>query len=369
MVFYLEDELSAAVANLANRADHRQAFENIAVARREGYHVILGSINVITALKTSPALSLLAKAMFTRISEEDAQIGVLRTLVEKYVSVTAEFTVAAPFSINVSLSSLAKLDSIRPTRLIGENLDDSKFYRFLGQSYIAGFLKSGLPIACEPIPGGGADTPKVYAYYKPQAGFTMAIVDSDKLCPDDALGSVPKNLRKADEGTAGFGRAVVLKTKGIENVIPISLYKKALETGWSCELGLAGLNALHKGPSEIRFFSDIKNGLLQHKVLSWTSGSPRKLFWQPRYKNVRSSFGAVDQRCDKVQKCDTANDCKCWVVKRAGAGALTQAVVATSQIKPVQVWRELDEDLKAEWVRVGKIVVSWCCGLPPVAGP
>lgn len=329
--------------------------------------IVSGDPSTLKALYTCADLAQEYRFIYQHIYDELPQVGPLRNLLETYgMIVSTPGKMTDPQGIEIPLSSFSTLSAAQPTRLIGEDLDDCKFYILVGRSTAIGALSARLPLAFEMLPGGGSRTHITYGHFKPRPGVTIALADSDRLCPDDRLGDVATQLKRVHIATPGIGYIAITETKGIENLFPKELLERAMAGHWTCALGKHGVRAMSIEEIPLKFHADLKNGLKMRRVVNWANGEPRSIFWKERYLRVRDILGDFDTTCDHAFKCVDNDGCTCWIVRPIGSGALGQVLAAASFFTAAGVWKMIDSDIRAEWERIGRIIVSWCCGSYPI---
>src|SRR5580698_1101499 len=178
-----------------------QGLSHVAMAAAEGSHRVTGSRNLLKELSRLDFLSRREKGAFLRAAE---QVSEYRGLVSKLavigriaVSTHPEPMALLTGSQRVITFPLRWFDitaKIQPVALLGENLSDVGVFIKIGE---VGMLLKGygyFPLVLSRAHGGGSTIGQVLEQLVSENRLCLCIVDSDRSCPNGALGATAQTI-------------------------------------------------------------------------------------------------------------------------------------------------------------------------------
>jgi hypothetical protein len=192
-------------------------------------------------------------------------------------------------------------------------------------------------------------------------------VDSDKACPAGALGQTAAGVQ-GYKTAAQFPILEVIETSGrdLENCLPDRFYQVAYgphSQHPAMTDALVRLTAA--GDLEGRAHIDIERGLVLRHVFSYPPASPDRLFWDTRVAEACAALGLRPGHfsCMATGTCTTlgAGACTCIIVQGNPQDILQRFVEVHGTDSGHQLVNLLSQQERAEWVRLGMAIASWCC--------
>lgn len=244
------------------------------------------------------------------------------------------------------------------TFVLTENLIDSKFYSHTAKYFMRKERVDACKIAYYPLMGGGVTMDKVMEQEVNFAKhFCLAVADSDKKYPDDAVkdtaGKLLGQLKNKPFNCAAY---IMDKVMEIENLIPNQLVVKYGDGGGYKEIFMGD-------PS----YFDMKKGL----TLECLYKQEVYDYWKSMITDEGNRF---NERDDKIKDCTCENDyykkakgTKC--IKNGFGNNLLDNVLyqkfRNTQKERRELWNTNDKDLngsqQTEWYNIGQIMFSWTC--------
>lgn len=355
------------------------ALENLATARREGKHLIVGKSSTLHFLADWEKLSDRCRGTYrqaaSRVAEE---MGLAQHLALKVV---VNFTVTTPSTsgthdrriITLPLSFFSDSRSVQPSQILVENLVDADLYILLGKYFGKESKLSGISVVLEPLHGGGSTTALVYEKeQRTGKGFCICIVDSDRDCPSGALGSTARAVLQVEDGTKPFTGVFIPNLRTAENLIPCFVLEEIAYNNIPAKSGripargkVANLVQKVVGSTkpEMRLWFPLKltGPLLFKRILEMANAQGSKAYWYS-WAGVIGSFCTISGQCKQQKCCQYPQACNCEILPTA-KGLLDDAVdlMKKKSIKKLSEYVVSDPGLKAEWYRLGLATFSWGC--------
>lgn len=165
-------------------------------------------------------------------------------------------------------------ESVQPTSMLCENLDDIKFYIKQARCY-----HPYSPMAVNRRHGGGGTTYDVFNILKNRNLFCLVIVDSDVKYPGCALGDTARRFDKNYKADKANVKVKVLPVHEAENLVPVSFMMSHSKAS-----GTIFLKKLEKrGVLRHLVFYDIKEGITKEKT---EESAKYKVFAKDVYESV-----------------------------------------------------------------------------------
>ena len=260
--------------------------------------------------------------------------------------------------------------SIQSTSILGEDLNDARFYIYIGNFYIKNnsiLNKFALKHSC--CHGGGSQTANIYNNTLAENKFCYCIVDSDKKHPHSSRGETCKaffgNINAFKEFFfEKFGQVRILDAHEIESIIPFNVLAEIIETGNSSKdqiLTIRRLKRMIEKNSNIRLFLDHKNGLKRNQAKELDR----------RYGNINKNSGYYSTELNKLieqnnkcfehkDKVDHECDDNCFSFAPMGSKLLSNTLKFFENNNNYKK-EYIDKITLPYWEIIGKDIFSWCC--------
>lgn len=298
MIIYLLEELIDKCQLNSPNPLKVDFFENIAIARRNGNHFLIGDKIVFELLRNLTGLSELAKSIFNRI----------------FVRYSTEYTILTDSSFIVKIGiqnnnlngvltfNIDDLNSdsfCNDNNLLLENTVDTFIYEKSIDLYRTKNLLTQVDYKWDLRNGGGTTSYAEYTRLNNLKNvYTFAILDSDKICPNSPIGGTA--LQFINNNITYFGDYEILDAHELENLVPGQIYSQYIESKFDTSLNMnLGLIALN---SEIFKYIDIKKGIKKYTILN--SPQHTKNYYCQNLGIAESSLNCG---------CTSKNSCNCFI--------------------------------------------------------
>ena len=298
MIVYLLDELIDKCQLKSNRPLHINFFENLAIARRDGKHFLVGDHSVFAILRKLDGLSTLAKSVYNKIYAKFSTESSIMT-VGNYLFKIGNTDQFGEESTTYNIDNLNDDSFCIYNNLLLENPVDTFIYEKSIEFYQIRNNLGNIKFCWDLRNGGGATS---YAEFlrlnNLKTTYTFAILDSDKICPDSILGSTA--LPFSGHSDKLFGNYKILDAHELENLIPTQIYalyiRNRNDTKLSENLHFIDLN------SEIFKYFDIKKGIKKYTL---TNSSQATKDYYCNGLNISTS--------NILCRCETKSACNCFL--------------------------------------------------------
>jgi hypothetical protein len=261
---------------------------------------------------------------------------------------------------------------VQPTVLLGEDLSDAKILRLVGETGTVLARLPYLPLALWPDHGGGSKTGQVLASNAVSNRPCVCIVDSDRASPSGAIGGTASGVQLFKD-TSAFPLVEVAETSGrdLENILPDNFYRDSYGNN-ARHSGLALLleRLTHAQEIELRSHIDIEKGVTLRQVFNHPVGSIERAYWDGKLPILLSLLGTQNTSypCLATGTCAQAltTSCSCVIVTGNTSNVLDHFLDRFAGANRYQIASSLDVGVRHEWLRLGGIVSSWCCGDDPL---
>ena len=347
------------------------AVSNLALARREGKHLVFADRRTLRACAESAWLSDRVRRVFNHLLDNLPQMKTYLENLPRRVEVLAADGIFESRSqsgckvIRISASYLSDSSILQAAVFLGENLTDTRFYRQLAEIYGSWSKLGNVTLRCEPHGGGGQTTCDEYLSIRSRRNrLCLCIVESDRKTPCDGLGGTARAAQGVhNSGVQPLCELIVLSARAVENIIPTRMYEQAV---WGDNARMAGVLFLEDLESseftDARLYLDVKGGLRLGEILHAPEASAFREYWGPVAARAQATARDVDPGCWSEPKCNCPRDCCCVVAHGMGESILehvTDFLESKSNHKKAEMVRE---PLKEKWESIGEVIVAWCCG-------
>jgi hypothetical protein len=375
MLFVLDSSLSSYAFQVVPQSV-LTGLDTLAVGFREGKHIIAGPLITLNALLRIENLQPSTKIALKSVREQFPQLMALPGQYNCYALIMPDnagglrrTVVAGKHVLEIPISHFSDSSKIQKTVILGENIKDAdvailmaEFYRSQSQ-----YLKS-VPIRPDSRSGGGSNLIDTYERLRnAHECFTVTIVDSDKKCPNCAMGNTAKAILQthSDHGNSPMMEVIILNCHEMENALPDAFYEEAFLAGVEHNDSVNFLKQLSDtGEFDIRHFIDIKAGISLGQILTMPKNSPKTDFWNAKLSVLRSLSAYTQQHdtdCTNHDVCKNPGDCRCWFLKPNGTDILGKAVEIIPKFKAEQR-RSFGTHCSRTWFSIGRVVFEWCSG-------
>lgn len=369
--------------------DELNALENLAMARREGKHILFGSRACLDLLTRDVSIGEKARLTFERVYNELTTLGQLRAQTGRFVIATGGLAEPALFDKSVTkaivlpLTFFSDSGAVQETLLLTENHTDTELLVCMAAVHGALVGLDSIPIRYVPQGGGGNTIAQHYqAYQNGNMRLCLCVVDSDRLAPERSIGDTARRAKKVDQNTKPHAELVIMDSRELENLIPISLLREVI-TSNDCRFPAITMLELmdELNISELRRFIDFKHGSTFGKTLCKVKCKRGREFWSHRVEKL-----AVMAKDEQMLKCTKAclcakeklapngeidvTGCTCQIMRSLGNEILSNVCLHIKRNpRPGGKLRDdLCKIIEREWIALGSIISAWCYGSEIIRG-
>ncbi|WP_139276602.1 hypothetical protein [Spirulina major] len=322
-------------------------------------------------------LSSTAIATYKRILYELTTIMVYFSIVKRYIEVvypcysSSVKEDSGKTIIQVSPSFFSDSSQIQKTIFLCENLDDSRFYKFIVKCFLIHKNQSRVKITFNERGGGGhtisQEFKKIRDSNPKQLG--ICIVDSDKFFPKSKLGNTACTIKKEWRPEHDLHVYLcVLKSREIENLIPCQIFFDYISKQQGDKDRESFLKFLKfvkdQNISDIKMFIDIKCGTKLFDIFE----SKEKQWISKILKLQGASFTALDENCLSASRClkNQSKACSCLICPRFGEHTMANIINYIDNESNHKIYQsckaELVQDgvINEEWEDIGQLILDWC---------
>lgn len=382
MLFSLSNQFIDSLHDHKREPAFTRCLENLALAYREGKHLVYAKPSLLRALEETVALSEAARGTFKAIRKGHMEIGALcrelpyQIVVEPRARAgVARRVVAGTTTFYVPYSWFEDSVRVQATALIGEDLDDAELLRQVTTGYLfRNRRRYGVLLRLRPRGGGGSSVADLLTQLA-EEGICLCVVDSDKKSPEGSHGPTALAALQARRTleSRGVVDVRVLEAQELENLLPARLVTACLRNDDDASLRQKYLRAIDIGlfsaEESVRYL-DVKKGLCGYDVWTTYDGSPRSLYQkqalglaQPGHRTLPGGW------CDGNAECQTRDSCQCVVFDGLGDKLLRRAVEElkdrTDQKIAEYFFYEAYQGAPI-WEKLCLDLLSWACGPKPL---
>ncbi|MBD2162769.1 hypothetical protein H6F46_18965 [Limnothrix sp. FACHB-1083] len=403
MFIYLHESL-ASNQIIELYADH---FCNIALAAREGNHIVSGDRIIMKLLAESKILGREREVYFTLYNKLQ-DLNSIRKKLKFHMKVVEDASKYPRSTENCSeqilnISEFSKSSLSQPTTLLGEDEKDARVYQKIAESYLKEKELGLIRINCVPCDGNGDKIGKKFKSAQKQLIFCLGIADSDQEAPViksihglDGYGNTAKALMKARESNNTARCDIyIIPVRDIENLFFYEVYEyfflkkkkddKKQDLSFFKELiDSHSQHIFRKEKHCVLWYADIKNGTRLGKVLIRNSDDQIYQFWigYAMYLFERSELCNIRKDCIDAKRCSENPDhgntkekikkCQCFITPNLGEiledidqyfeqGEREETFVNLLNRSCLQ-----DPILGKVWEEIGEKITAWCCSVEAI---
>jgi len=350
------------------------AIENVLRAHREAKHLASLDTDGLDSLEGHQQLSSGARGALRDIRGRRPVISGLRKEVPRYLELVDPNIETGTASerpeqrvIRADIRSFHDSAPLQRAVLLAENQTDAAFYCWLGRARISHHRWDHVDVAFQLRSGGGSQLEREFESASNDGFIVLAIADSDQKCKDGARGSTWNGLRRAATGKPPYQAARVLDVRMVENLIPTSLLRAALQDAGT-QRQVERLSHLESSIGErFRAYADLKKGV----TLFWIRkklppGSAEAVFWGGIERAVKDTEGNDAWNCPEPADClddagREAKPCTCFVIPRLGKGTLESVISFLQKESPADAYAHVDFFRDSTLARLSDDILSWGC--------
>lgn len=395
MLLLFADAMRDALPELLRAGVPRAALSNLALAHREGKHLVGGPASVLGALARAAQLSQEDRGTYREIKANVSELGAVRDAVSHYTVIEPDTTGIRRESLgfmtrfHVPLTWFADSARVQASRMIAEDSDDALVYCRATEGFVhRRVAMRGISPCLQPYGGGGSSVEDALRDHARQ-GLTVAVVDGDVQWdaepskksdgtqgragqPAIVEGGTASRARRAAEELASTAICDVyaLPCHEIENLIPPSLLQDCLHGGDHRDLhercgALLRLGFLGAGAPLDRL--DLKKGLCGHDVTRCAAAHPKRRFLAGIFADHRQRVPAPSGGwCDDLGCCEAGKreECRCVLFHGLNEVLLPRVARHIKHLSPQKIAEYLFADgapSEAAWSEIGRLLFSWGC--------
>lgn len=342
------------------------ALDELTMAYQKGYHLLYADYEVLKVLKEYPPISLRTRSTFAYLFNRFSTMRPPYEHITRYFEIIPEYDIVERRNVNgkeiikLSINYFSQKSLSAKAILLSENLNDTEFYKTVGEVYKSKNRLRGLRIIYQPIGGGGSTLANQYEQIQNAAEyFCLAIIDSDKGFPNSSCGMTAKNTFEIKNPQSIFSDAYMLPTREIENLVPSRIYAEITNGSRERQKTLTLLRRMENRES-YKFF-DIKKGIYYYELANSQSNGYHE-YWSNELKTHGYPI-----TCPEGNDCNKGKDEKCDYCKIVtGFNDPLPEIIEFLKEKSIQVIKGyISRDLESEWDELGKTLVTWFCANSP----
>lgn len=330
------------------KKDAISTLEKIGLAYKYGKHIVFLKVELYDRIKKSVYVSEYIKNLFGQIISKNHLIGEIRKSVTFSAQVTFnESTQRQDNCIIINPRNNDSFEFYEETHFLVENLLDEEFYKHC-LDYYKRNNKIQIGYSYYPLLGGGSTITKVYQLeINLKQHFCLAIVDSDKKCPEGSKGDTAKSLLVADEENPFNCKCYVMeKVMEIENLLPKSVVKEYKNEINSLQFNLS--------------FFDYKKGLCKEKLfksnlLSYWQNQLNGKGYDKYLEEIKQDVEILGEDEFKIKYKDQK------LIEGFGENVLNHCLKNYKNDLANIRDDNLTSEQSKEWTEIGKLFFEWTC--------
>ncbi len=383
MLFVIDESLANALDGESGSVKNSaiEAISLIAQAHREGNHLIYAErITLDKIMSYSSLFGPRTVRIYEKILDNLPTQRSYFNAISRYIEVVADANVLEVRDERIKercikvirlSSSYIRIPLVSKTKILGENETDIKFYEKIAQTYLSWNRLGNIKLSYLSHGGGGDTTATAYkTIQETKEQLCLCIADSDREFPDDKEGVTAKKLIDIDvKFQSPLCKLLILDVREIENLIPISIYKKAVCHKEQKET----ITILEKLESSTipnirnaRKYLDIKKGLKLWRFFHASSSKEFLAYWKSVLVELKIQF--VCTLPTSEEQCNGDKDkCQCIAINGLGSQILGEVIKALAEKIKRREEIVVCKSLEEEWKNIGEMIISWCCGSPHIS--
>jgi len=208
------------------------SLNNIAMASREGNHLVAGSREAFCYLRTIDKLGSLSQSLFDTLSRKTVFTEAYTSFFKTHIRIESVRDIPRIETLDNNtkfifpLIHFCNINRVSKTKLVSENYNDCFFYHKIAEYYLKRTNKISLPLSFEYEHGGGDTTHLVFTNKISNKYLVIAIADNDKEHPNGQVGETIKKLIRYYESCKEKEIAGIhlYTARAMECLVPPSFY-------------------------------------------------------------------------------------------------------------------------------------------------
>ena len=389
---------SESVKDIAtNYSEIIPVLEFFAMASNAGKHIIAGDRKAFESIASSNHIAPITQKFYSNLSRLLPTLSPIRDELFAYIEIgdkSIRSTIdqsTDKYIIKLPITFFSDSCNVQKTFLLCENLDDAKFYDFIGIAYKCHVGMRDLLTRFEKLNGGGSTTASVYKKQaespKDDQRLVLCILDSDKFAPNSSRGSTANDVKTFHENDFARLESLasmkyhILESRELENIIPFTYIQKAFDSDVNKLQVIESLQKFHYDSLEGQdtnleqayLFLDIKEGTSLNKIISKLKDSRDKTFWDEIANKIINNYlnCLANESCSETPPKDSKGKkvlCSpCSISLGLGSQTLDKINkwIAKNEKNTLaeDVWNHLSPSQQSEWEKIGRLLVSWGAAL------
>jgi len=267
-------------------------------------------------------------------------------------------------AIRIPLDFLNDTEIIQKTILLTENLIDADFYQMVGRVYATRERLLGVRINLELRGGGGNTTANEYQNLQNASRrICLCIVDSDKKCPNDAVGETARRVLGVNDSSKLLCNVVVTTCREAENMLSSRQLELVSSGDRNRMMAWTALEHIERSPfAKTCLYIDLKKGLELKEIYSTPNSNPRQ-YWEPLIPRIAQVIKYPgDSQCIVSGTCQKHEECKCEFIPGFGNSILDNVTNELLHLSTHKLSESVSPNTEEEWLNIGAAVLTWGCG-------
>jgi hypothetical protein len=331
MLLHIDSSVSRALTS----NDSTTFLELVALAHREGKHLVTGASDTLRTLASSSQVAASTRGALLAMASKAVQWNALRQLLPFYIEVGsgAQFLNVTSGSqvqsiLRVEIDWLTDSELLQRPVILTENGTDAETYIQLAQAFVRS-KGWNIKLELDPQGAGGSTTARELTKVMGRKRACLCVVDSDRSCPQCGLGSTASAVQSVGAGS-GIHQSRIIGAREIENLLPVKLLEMALPDSYSRQL--AQYMELQSLSAEAVTYLDMKKGLSAGRILRMPISSHERNFWVAIDEQAQIALARYAHCTSPVSCVDSS--CVCVLCKPFGDSVLEKALVALKKCSP-----------------------------------
>ncbi|WP_148258823.1 hypothetical protein [Pantoea ananatis] len=336
---------------------------NLLSSYREGKHLLLSNVKFLNRVAEFSALGNITCNTAKNLASRTIEYNQLKDRLSYYCKVDFtkdNFQVVQDAEDEnffvVGFKYFNDTAQIQITKLLCEDINDSKLYSLISNHYKMSNGFRGIDVKFEVCNGGGANTKYNFDMIKNSNNLCLCILDSDKKHPSSGLGSTAAKFNSSSD--TAICKHYIMEPHEIESLIPLGVIEHGLTEK---RIDNSYIHAFEQASAAINY-KPLAKLYLDHKEGLTISGANKidekykDKFWIDVLKNAKN---LKKKGCLEKLNCDCSPPC--IAIPGFGAGLLDVGTSIIEKMSHVKLKEILPPELSAEWEVIGLKLMSWGC--------
>ncbi|MEZ0300252.1 MAG: hypothetical protein ACAI35_27665 [Candidatus Methylacidiphilales bacterium] len=368
MLIVLDDSIIEEIHSL--NGNEWSALSHLAVAHRQGDHLLLASRHLSKMLAQHPNLNPRDRSIYQLIESKFTDLSRSQQCVNTYANITRDTTIEKISSKNKNIVKLpltyfSSSKSTKPSSLLAENLIDCKLIAEIARSYARSLVNGGLNVSFNMIPGGGSTTADILEEaLTVNEGLLLICVDSDRKSPLSSLGATALNTKRVfDKYTRPTSELHILNARELENILPDEFYINTFGNTTGLKETVNVITAFYANDLQTaRLYIDIKEGLTLNALqIEFNKCTDYKIVWVPVEEAISRNKFPIALHCNPCQKQikPVTSTCTCIVTGPNPHKILSKALISFQRHGKQMINSMPSSQLKQVLLNFGQLVLDW----------